>query len=96
MKKSHQIIFLSIAILLFVAIALVVYFSEGVGMRSSRYYRLDTGVAIEFLTDSDNIVDTVYPVDEDARLIVIGEEFVGLHIDKAVEKYLTLCARRLR
>ncbi len=93
MNKSHQIIFISICIGIFVLLALVVYFSEGVGMRTSRYYRLDTGVAVEFLTDSDNIVDTIYPVDELSRVLVSGENFVGMHIDNAVEAYLDLCAR---
>ncbi len=92
MKKSHQIIFISASILVFVIMALVVYFSEGVAMRSSRYYRLDVGVAVEFLTDSNNIVDTIYPVDDRARVMLAGEEFVGLNIEEAVPKYLQLCA----
>jgi len=93
MKKYHQIIFISASILVFGIMALVVYFSEGVTMRSSRYYRLDAGVAVEFLTDSDNIVDTIYPVDVNARIMLAGEKFVGLNIEEAVPKYLELCAK---
>ncbi len=70
-----------------------VIFYNGSRMLNSHYVRLEVNPKVEFLTNSDNIVDSVYPVNQDAYDLIIGEQFVGLPISEAVTKFLTLCAK---
>ncbi len=91
MKKSHQIITIGAILLVIAIVGVIVYFSEGSRMRNSHFIRLELNPKVEFMTDADNIVDTVYPVNDEAYEVIVGEEFVGLKIEEAVEKYLSLC-----
>lgn len=93
MKKSHQIIFVGLVIATFVAIAVWVYFAEGVDMRNTHYIRIELNPKVEFLTSDNNVVKTIYPVNMEAEMVVAGEEFVGLDITDAVTKFLDLCAK---
>ncbi len=93
MKKSHQFIVIGITILFAVIAGVCVIFYNGSRMLNSHYVRLEVNPKVEFLTNSDNIVDSVYPVNQDAYDLIIGEQFVGLPISEAVTKFLTLCAK---
>ena len=93
MKKSYQIVCIGLVISIFIAIAIVVYFSEGGDMRKTHYFRIELNPKVEFLTDSDNIVNTIYPINDDAKVVVAGEDFVGLDVSDAVAKFLDLSAQ---
>ncbi|MBQ4558169.1 MAG: hypothetical protein IJA61_02190 [Clostridia bacterium] len=91
MKKSHQIFVITSVILLFVAIALVVVFYNGTKMLNSHFVRIEVNPKIEFLSGEDGKVESVFAVNEEAEELIIGEEFVGLSMEEAVEKFLDLC-----
>ena len=93
MKKSHQIFFVGFVVTLFVVVGIVVFFIEGRDMRTSHYIRLELNPKIEFLTDNDNIVNSYYPINDDAKIVVAGEELVGLDINDAVKLFIDKCAR---
>ena len=91
---NRKQIFTIVSIIVFVVLVGVgVYFYEGVGMRNSHYIKLDLGPSVEFLTDSDNIINTVYPCNEDAKIVIAGENFKDLDIKEAVNKFLLLCVK---
>ena len=93
MKKSHEI-FTIISIIVFaIIVAVGVYIKDGVEMRNTHFFRLEINPKIEFMTGADNVVDSVYPVNAEAYSLVIGEDFVGLKIDEAVQKFLSPSAK---
>lgn len=83
-----------------ILMVVIVFVSAGVvaivlGTRSLHvhYVCLEVNPRIEFLTDSKHNVSSFIPLNEEAKELVIQEEFVGVKIDKAVEKFLDLCMR---
>ena len=93
MKKSHQFFVIGLVILLAIAAAVGVIFYNGGRMLNSHFVRLEVNPKVEFLTNSDNKVESIYPVNQDAYDLIVGEEWVGLNITDAVTKFLTLCAK---
>lgn len=83
-----------------VILVLVVFVSAGVvaivlGTKSSHthYVCLEVNPRIEFITDSKHLVTSFVPLNQEAKELVIEEDFVGAKIDDAVTHFLTLCAK---
>ena len=83
-----------------IILVLVVFVSAGIvaivmGARSSHvhYVCLEVNPRVEFLTDAKHNVTSLMPLNQEAKELLIQEEFVGIKIGNAVNKFLTLCAK---
>ena len=92
MKKLSEvfIIILVITVMLSGAIAFVV-----MGSRSTHthYVCLEVNPRVEFLTDAKHKVKSLRPINQEAKELLINENFVGLNMEDACNKFLELCAR---
>lgn len=92
MKKFPQI---GAFIFLFTIIASAIATIIVSGSRASHthYVCLEINPRIEFLTGSDHKVKSLKPLNTEAKELLIDEEFVGLPMQEACEKFLTLCTK---
>ena len=92
MKKSKQIFFIVFVCVLFLATAVFTFFN-GVKPHSAHYIKIEVNPKVEFLTDMHNTVTSVMPLNEEAKELLVLEEFIGLGISEATEKFIDLCAQ---
>ena len=57
------------------------------------YVAVDINPSVEFLVDKDGKVVTVIPENEDAQILLAGEELEGLTIEAAIDKVCTLAVK---
>lgn len=60
---------------------------------NTHYVCIEVNPRIEFLTDKEYVVKSVKPLNEEAKELIINEEFVGIKMSDACDKFLTLCAK---
>ena len=92
MDKTKEIITIAFVFAFFVAAGGFTYF-YGVKSHDLHYIRLEVNPKVEFITSDDNKVLTVYPVNDHAKMLLTDEEFIGLDIKEACEKFFDLCVR---
>lgn len=92
MKKSKQYFIIGIVCAIFVAVAVLNFFI-GVKPHNAHYIRLEVNPKVEFITDINNIVTSYMPLNNEAYELLIGEDFIGLEIGKASEKFIDLCTQ---
>jgi len=92
MKKSKQYFIIGMVCAIFIGVAVLTFFI-GVKPHNAHYIRLEVNPKVEFITDRDNTVTSVMPLNNEAFELLIQEEFVGLSIDKASEKFIDLCTK---
>lgn len=92
MKKSKQYFIIGMVCAVFVLIAVLNFFI-GVKPLNAHYIRLEVNPKVEFITDKNNIVTSVMPLNNEAFELLIQENFIGLEIEKASEKFIDLCTR---
>lgn len=83
-----------------IVFVVIIFLSAGVasillGSRSmhTHYVCIEVNPRIEFLTDAKNNVSSFKPLNKEAKELCVLEEFKGIKIEDAVEKFLTLCAK---
>ena len=86
MRKSKQYFIIGIVCAIFVAVAVLNFFI-GVKPHNAHYIRLEVNPKVEFITDINNIVTSYMPLNNEAYELLIGEDFIGLEIGKASEKF---------
>lgn len=89
MSKVGEFFVIGLVIAVLISLAVGFGFS-GVKNGSYNYVELEINPKVEFITDGKDNVVSVYPINEDAKKILIGESFEGINIKDAVKKYLTL------
>ena len=95
MEKKHligKILIVSI-IALIIASAGIVVALKGVKSSDTHYIQLEVNPRIEILTNKKNKVTSVLPLNKEAKEIMIEENFIGLSIEDATEKFMTLCTQ---
>lgn len=92
MKKSKQIFFIVFVCILFLATGIFTFFT-GVKPHSYHYIKIEVNPKVEFLTDMHNKVTSIMPLNEEAKELLVLEDFKGLDISKATEKFIDLCAQ---
>jgi len=92
MKKLGESFIIILVITVFISGA-IVFVLMGSRSTHTHYVCLEVNPRVEFLTDSKHTVKSIKPINAEAKLLLIGEEFVGLKMDEACEKFLTLCAK---
>lgn len=83
-----------------IILVIVVFLGAGIsaillGTRSTHvhYVCVEVNPKVEFLTDKKHKVTSFMPLNQEAKELLIQEQIVGLKIEDAVEKFLTLCTR---
>ena len=92
MKKFSEIGAIILVLSIVVSAVLVIIIS---GTRASHvhYVCLEVNPRVEFLTNSKHKVESIKPLNDEAHTLLIDEEFVGLEIEEACDKFLDLCLR---
>jgi len=92
MKKFGEYFAIIFVLTIVVAAVLVVIIS---GDRSTHmhYVCIECNPRVEFLTDDDHKVKSYKPLNQEAKELLINEDIIGLNMDDATNKFLTLCAR---
>lgn len=66
--------------------------TNSTGATQDSYVSIDINPSIELIVSKDNKVVSIYATNDDARVLLAGEEtFVGVDLDEAVERILDLC-----
>lgn len=87
---KRKISFIMLLVLSFVLCACTTTNSNGATQDS--YVSIDINPSIELIVSKDNKVVSIYATNDDARVLLAGEEtFVGVSLDEAVERILDLC-----
>jgi antitoxin component of RelBE/YafQ-DinJ toxin-antitoxin module len=92
MKKFSEI-GAFIFIFTIIASAIIAIIISGNRATHTHYVCLELNPRIEFLTDSDHKVKSIKPLNTEAKELIINEEFVGLTMSDACNKFLSLCAQ---
>lgn len=92
MYKTKEILTIVFVFAFFIGAGVLTYF-YGVKSHETHYIRLEVNPKIEILTDSSNIVTSVFAVNEEAETLIINEKFIGIDITEACEKFFDLCTR---
>lgn len=92
MKKFSEIGIIILVLTVFICTGIVVIMS-GTRASHTHYVCLELNPRVEFLADSDHKVKSFKPLNIEAKELLINEEFVGLDIEDATEKFMELCAR---
>ena len=91
MKKKE--VFTIVAILIFVAgIGLFIALS-GIKANNNRYVRIEVNPKVEFITDMQNNVITYLPINEEAKVLLCDENFIGMKVYDASLKFVDLCTQ---
>ena len=91
MKKKE--LFTIIAILTFVAgIGLFIALS-GIKANNNRYVRIEVNPKVEFITDMQNNVISYLPINDEAKILLCDEDFIGMKVYNASLKFVDLCAQ---
>lgn len=92
MKKFSEIGAIIFVLSIILSAVIVIIFS---GTRASHvhYVCLEINPRVEFLTNSKHEVKSVKPLNNEAHELLIDENFLGLKIEDACDKFLTLCLR---
>lgn len=92
MKKLNEA-FAIVFVLSIIVSAVIVIIVTGNRADHTHYVCIEVNPRIEFLTDSKHNVKSLKPLNQEAKELLIDEEFVGLKIEDATTKFLNLCAR---
>ena len=92
MKKLGEV-FIIILIVTAMASGAIVFVMLGSRSTHTHYVCLEVNPRVEFLTDAKHKVKSIKPINEEAKELLINEEFVGLEMGVACDKFLDLCAR---
>ena len=92
MKKMGEA-FAIVFVLTIILSAVIVIIITGNRASHTHYVCLEINPRVEFLTDSKHKVKSLKPLNQQAKELLIDEEFIGLSMEDATTKFLDLCAR---
>lgn len=90
MKKGKQILVIVLVLMVFAGAALTVAL---IGTRAGKthYVCIEVNPKVEMLVGRKNKVESIRPLNEEAKTLLIGEELVGKKIGEAAKQFMTLC-----
>ncbi|MBQ2864765.1 MAG: hypothetical protein IJE91_04825 [Clostridia bacterium] len=92
MGKFKEIIYVVCVVAVLIAVSLILGFS-GTKNAEYNYVKLEINPALEFLCDGSGKVVTMFPVNAEAKELIIAEQFVGLKAEDASKKFVDLCVQ---
>ncbi len=92
MKKGMQVLVIVLVLVIFAGAALTVAL---IGTRAGKthYVCIEVNPKVEILVGGKNKVKSIRPLNEEAKILLIGEELVGKKIGEAVKHFMTLCGK---
>ncbi len=92
MVKFKQILWVAGVVAVFVVLSILMGFNGTENLDYS-YVKVEVNPQVEFISDNKNNVVSVYALNNDGKVIIANEDFVGLKIEDAVTKVVDLCAK---
>ena len=92
MGKFKEIIYVVCVVAVLITVSLILGFS-GTKNAEYNYVKLEINPALEFLCDGSGKVVTMFPVNAEAKELIIAEQFVGLKAEDASKKFVDLCVQ---
>lgn len=92
MKGKLGIIISACVLVVFIVFAIITILYSGGEARGLGYVSVAVNPKIDFVSDME-IVTSYALLNDEAKVLCAEEEFIGLHITDAVEKFLSLCLR---
>lgn len=90
-KKATIFSLIFVSTIVLSSVALIIFL--GITARDYNYVLLEINPRIEFIVDKDFRVVSYAPINDDARVILAGENLKGMDIDDACVKFIDICAR---
>lgn len=90
MGKISQILIVVFVVAIFVGSAIWFGFS-GVVNGEYNYVKVEVNPKVEFLTDKNDKIISVFPVNEEAKELLINENFIGQNVKDGAKKFVELC-----
>lgn len=90
-KKATIFSLIFVSTIVLSAVALIIFL--GITAREYNYVQLEINPRIEFIVDKKFKVVSYAPINDDARIILAGENLKGMDIDDACVKFIDICAR---
>ena len=90
MGKISQILIVVFVVAIFVGSAIWFGFS-GVINGEYNYVKIEVNPKVEFLTDKNDKIISVFPVNEEAKELLINENFIGQNVKDGAKKFVDLC-----
>lgn len=90
MGKISQILIVVFVVAIFVGSAIWFGFS-GVVNGEYNYVKVEVNPKVEFLTDKNDKIISVFPVNAEAKELLINENFIGQNVKDGAKKFVELC-----
>lgn len=90
-KRATIFSLIFVAVVVLSAVGLIIFF--GITAREYNYVQLEVNPRVEFIVDKKFKVVSYNPLNSDAEIILANENFKGMDISSACEKYIDLCAK---
>ena len=90
MGKICQILIVVFVVAIFVGSAIWFGFS-GVVNGEYNYVKVEVNPKVEFLTDKNDKIISVFPVNAEAKELLINEKFIGQNVKDGAKKFVELC-----
>ena len=90
MGKICQILIVVFVVAIFVGSAIWFGFS-GVVNGEYNYVKVEVNPKVEFLTDKNDKIISVFPVNAEAKELLINENFIGQNVKDGAKKFVELC-----
>lgn len=91
-SKISEILTIVIVLGIFLTMALIFSFT-GVKNLDYNYVKVEVNPKVEFVTTKHNRILTVYPINNEAKELLINEDFIGLNVKEGVTKFVDLCVQ---
>ena len=92
MEKKRTIISLTMIIIL-VACAVAYIFFSGLVAHKYNYVQIEVNPRVEFICDKKFDVVSVYPLNDDAKIVLSDLDLIGLDVDEATTVFIDECAK---
>lgn len=90
MGKISQILIVVFVVAIFVGSAIWFGFS-GVVNGEYNYVKVEVNPKVEFLTDKNDKIISVFPVNAEAKELLINENFIGQNVKDGAKRFVELC-----
>lgn len=90
-KKATILSLLFISAVVISAVAFIIF--SGITAKDYNYIQLEVNPRVEFVCDKYFNVVSVRPINEDAKILLAGVDYIGMDVDEASVDFIDLCCR---
>lgn len=92
MGKVKEWLIVLVVLIAFV-VGVVFFAFMGVKNVEYNYIKLEVNPKVEFITDKNNNIISVFPINKEAKELIVNENFVGMSIWDGSQKFVDLCVQ---